>query len=99
MFGDDAPPLEWDSVGRYGRGNLELYYLSNAATPLTKDALVEVGWVFFCGAWAGGPCMGPIIRVGDGRQHLYVGGNAGPSWSMRGGLDETGRQGIRQQET
>ena len=43
MFGPEAPPLEWDEDGIYKRSNLELYYLSNAATQLSDGQLVEVG--------------------------------------------------------
>lgn len=47
MFGVDAPPLEWDTEGAYRRDNLELFYLSNSATPLNEDQLTEAlfgGW-------------------------------------------------------
>ena len=42
MFGPEAPPLDWDSQRLYSRQNIELYYLSHAATPLSKDNIVEV---------------------------------------------------------
>lgn len=65
MFGPEAPPLEWDSRGDYSRQNIEVYYLSHAATPLTLDQLTEVrasGWVGAAGpaAWEVGglACMG-----------------------------------------
>lgn len=41
MFGPEAPPLEWDARGQYGRGAVQLYYLSHAATPLTREELTE----------------------------------------------------------
>ena len=47
MFGADAPPLEWDTARAYARGAVALYFLSNGAAPLGRDALVEVlhgGW-------------------------------------------------------
>jgi hypothetical protein len=42
MFGPEAPPLEWDAARAYGRSNIEVYYLSHAATPLNKEQLTEV---------------------------------------------------------
>lgn len=47
MYGPEAPPLDWDTAGRYGRGEIELYYLSHSATPLKKEDIVEVG----AGGW------------------------------------------------
>ncbi|KAL4450020.1 hypothetical protein ABPG77_010689 [Micractinium sp. CCAP 211/92] len=47
MFGSEAPPLEWDSRGEYSRQNIEVYYLSHAATPLSLDQLTEV----YFGSW------------------------------------------------
>jgi hypothetical protein len=47
MFGAEAPPLEWDAEGRYRRDGVEVYYLSNGATPLAPEALAEAlygGW-------------------------------------------------------
>ena len=41
MFGPEAPPLDWDAGGQYARGAVQLYYLSHAATPLTREQLVE----------------------------------------------------------
>ena len=42
MFGPEAPPLDWDRQRLYSRQNIELYYLSHAATPLSKENIVEV---------------------------------------------------------
>lgn len=47
MFGPEAPPLDWDSRGEYSRANIEVYYLSNSATPLNVDQLTEA----FFGSW------------------------------------------------
>lgn len=47
MFAPDAPPLEWDDTRAYTRNNLDLFYLSHGATPLTEDQLTEAlygGW-------------------------------------------------------
>ncbi len=42
MYGAEAPPLDWDRQQRYTRENIELYYLSHAASPLKKEDIVEV---------------------------------------------------------
>ena len=42
MFSDDAPPLPWDSEHAYTRNNIEAYYLSHAARPLSLEQLTEV---------------------------------------------------------
>ena len=42
MFAADAEPLPWDAEGAYTQERIELYYLSNAAQPLTIDKLTEV---------------------------------------------------------
>ncbi|PSC72268.1 tetratricopeptide repeat 4-like protein [Micractinium conductrix] len=71
MFGPEAPPLEWDSRGEYSRENVELYYLSHAATPLDLDQLTEV----YFGSWPDvaeegprryGPQAAGWVRVRDG---------------------------------
>ncbi|KXZ56097.1 hypothetical protein GPECTOR_2g979 [Gonium pectorale] len=41
MFGPDAPPLEWDAAGAYGRDRIELYYLAHAGRPLSREQLVD----------------------------------------------------------
>ena len=42
MFGPDAEPLAWDKDRSYTRERLQVFYLSNAATPLAVDKLTEV---------------------------------------------------------
>ncbi|GAB4818948.1 hypothetical protein N2152v2_005994 [Parachlorella kessleri] len=47
MFGPEAPPLDWDKQRLYSRENVELYYLSHSASPLSRENIVEVlhgGW-------------------------------------------------------
>eukprot|EP00884_Botryococcus_braunii_P014826 jgi/Botrbrau1/23344/Bobra.0051s0004.1 len=47
MFGADAPALGWDQDGTYTRDRIRCFYLTHAASPLSKPALVEVlagGW-------------------------------------------------------
>lgn len=64
MFGPEAPPLEWDAQRQYGRGSIEVYYLSHAATPLSLDQLTEAR-----GGALGGGAVGPGARGGwDGAQ-------------------------------
>jgi len=42
MFGPDAEPLKWDKDKTYSRERLQVFYLSNAASPLAVDKLTEV---------------------------------------------------------
>jgi hypothetical protein len=42
MFGPDAELLKWDKDRVYSRDRLQVFYLSNAATPLAVDKLTEV---------------------------------------------------------
>ena len=42
MFAPDAPPLDWDTEQQYTRKQLELYYLTYAARPLSLEQLTEV---------------------------------------------------------
>lgn len=39
MFGEQAPPLEWDNAKAYAREALELYYQSHAVTAYPTDVL------------------------------------------------------------
>ena len=39
MFGEEAPPLEWDNAKAYARDALELYYQSHAVTAYPTDVL------------------------------------------------------------
>jgi hypothetical protein len=39
MFGEGAPPLEWDSAGAYTRDRLELYYQTNAVRAYPADIM------------------------------------------------------------
>lgn len=41
-FSPSSPPLVWDTEQEYTRERVELYYLTNAATPLSLDKLTEV---------------------------------------------------------
>lgn len=71
MFGPEAPPLEWDARGEYSRDAIEVYYLSHAATPLTKQQLAEVyfgGWpeVSEEGPQRYGPNAAGWVRVSEG---------------------------------
>ncbi|KAI3438195.1 hypothetical protein D9Q98_000632 [Chlorella vulgaris] len=68
MFGPEAPALDWDAEGQYSRANLELYFLSHAATPLTVEQLSEVyfgGWpeVHEAGPQRYGPNAAGWVRV------------------------------------
>lgn len=40
-YGDSAPSLIWDTRHEYSRKRVELYYLSNAAKPLSKNQVVH----------------------------------------------------------
>jgi hypothetical protein len=42
MFGDAAPPIEWDSAREYTRDAISVFYLSHAGTVLREDQIVEV---------------------------------------------------------
>jgi len=42
MFGEDAPPLEWDERGEYKRHTVELYYLADCAKPMQEDHIIQV---------------------------------------------------------
>jgi Cns1/TTC4 Wheel domain len=42
MFGEGTPPLVWDEAGNYTRERVQLYYLSHAGKPMTREQLVEV---------------------------------------------------------
>jgi len=41
MFGEGAPPLEWDGAGHYTRNTLELYYQTNAVRAHPVDLVEE----------------------------------------------------------
>ncbi|KAF5838388.1 hypothetical protein DUNSADRAFT_2924 [Dunaliella salina] len=41
MFGEDAPPLEWDTERAYSRDRVLLLYLSNTGKPLSQGQLTE----------------------------------------------------------
>jgi len=41
MFGEDAPPLEWDTERAYNRNRVVLLYLSNTGKPLSQGQLIE----------------------------------------------------------
>lgn len=42
MFGDSAPPIDWDTAGEYTRKNISVFYLSHAGTVLREDQIVDV---------------------------------------------------------
>lgn len=72
MFGPEAPPLEWDSRGEYSRQNIEVYYLSHAATPLSLDQLTEVcAWMGVLVGWGWGDYQikGDQESAGTGGHH------------------------------
>lgn len=39
MFGESAPPLEWDQHGAYTRERVELYYRMECTAPLSAEGL------------------------------------------------------------
>jgi hypothetical protein len=55
MFGPQAPALPWDEANEYSRTAIEVYYLSNAAKPLTLEQLTEALY----GGWPSVPEEGP----------------------------------------
>lgn len=62
MFGPEAPGLEWDAEGAYGRNRLEVYYLSHGATGMGRDALAEA----LHGGWPAVVEEGPNRYAGEG---------------------------------
>lgn len=65
MFGDDAPPLSWDSAREYSRRAVELYYLANAGKQLTNEQLVQA----MAGRWPKGLDRWVILMVfAEGRE-------------------------------
>ena len=41
MFGEEAPPLEWDEKKEYTRDRVELYYLANCGKAMMEDHIIE----------------------------------------------------------
>jgi len=39
MFGEGAPPLEWDQLGAYTRERVELYYRVECTAPLSAEGV------------------------------------------------------------
>jgi hypothetical protein len=42
MFGETAPPIEWDKAGEYSRESISVFYLSHAGTPLKEEQIVDM---------------------------------------------------------
>lgn len=42
MFGDSAPPIDWDKAGEYTRKDISVFYLSHAGTVLREEQIVDV---------------------------------------------------------
>lgn len=42
MFGDAAPPIDWDTAGHYTRKAISVLYLSHAGTVLQEEQIVDV---------------------------------------------------------
>ena len=71
MFGGDAPLLDWDVDGCYTRDHIEVYYLSHAAKPISREALAEAlhgGWPVVAeeGPDRYGPRAARWVRVEEG---------------------------------
>lgn len=42
MFGESAPPIDWDTAGEYIRKDISVFYLSHAGTVLREEQIVDV---------------------------------------------------------